>query len=252
MKIALLLTGQLRTYRTTFKNLKKYIIDPLNPEIFISTWHQTGSSHKELLVKKNEDISEDYLMDFYQTNNVHIENFQNSFFDKIGDVTVPEKLKLIEKGNYKGTLPMYYHMYKGFQMLKNNKFDLIIRMRPDYQVNDFLDLNMFDKKNTLYFNSFDANPDWQVGDKINIGDYEAIKYSCSVFDKLNEYWLKPEGDGSFYSHRVGEKLFKYHFDISNKYNAQPFFINAKILRKDKYSAHLFILYNHLKGYLYKK
>ncbi len=252
MKVALLLSGQLRTYKSTFVNLKKFIIDPLSPDIYLSTWSETGSSHKELFFNNSEIISKQYLQDFYNTPYVNVEKFDSIFFDEIGDIKVPEKLKILEKSNYKGTLPMFYHMKKCFDLVEKNNYDLFIRMRPDYIINEELDINSFKTKNTLYFNSYDANPEWQVGDKINIGDFDVMNYSCSVFQKLNEYWLNPEGDGSWENHRVGEKLFKYHFDISNKYNAEPFFLNAKILRKDKYSAHLFILYNHLKGYLYKK
>ena len=54
MKIALILTGQLRTYKSTYNNLKKFIIDELQPDIYISTWSEVGASYKEFFFSRKK------------------------------------------------------------------------------------------------------------------------------------------------------------------------------------------------------
>ncbi|MBY6059423.1 hypothetical protein [Leisingera daeponensis] len=41
-KVALCISGQMRSYNAVIDRLKKYIIEPLNPDIFIHTWIEKG------------------------------------------------------------------------------------------------------------------------------------------------------------------------------------------------------------------
>lgn len=54
MKTALCISGQMRTYERAYPSIKKHIIDPLAPDIFIHTWSDTGApiQARQMIPKK--------------------------------------------------------------------------------------------------------------------------------------------------------------------------------------------------------
>lgn len=84
MKVALCISGQMRTFKSCFNSIDKFILRPFSPDIFISTWDQIGGSEvqskrdgKNFKNNKNS-ISKDMLCDFYKTENVCVESFIES------------------------------------------------------------------------------------------------------------------------------------------------------------------------------
>src|SRR5215216_1422311 len=42
MRVAICISGQLRTFESTFESLSKHILRPFNCDVFLSTWNDVG------------------------------------------------------------------------------------------------------------------------------------------------------------------------------------------------------------------
>lgn len=143
MKVAVCLYGQMRTFNNSFviNSNKRYLFDKINPDIFISTWKNIGSSiHydepniEDFIIresKKNDDLNLNDIYSIYKPKKVNIINY-NEWFDSLNtDV----QLAINEKDGT--SVPCLYQMYMS-SLLKQtyeneNKFiyDFVIVMRPD-------------------------------------------------------------------------------------------------------------------------
>jgi len=80
MRIALCISGELRTFNdeNVIKNLNKYIIDDLSPDIFISTWEHVGYSYHQnnnLDKISSSFLTEDLYKIYKNIKSINIENF---------------------------------------------------------------------------------------------------------------------------------------------------------------------------------
>jgi len=133
MKIAIILTGYLRdNYVTNFDTINKFLLNKIdNYDFFIHTWHQI-SEYNKLLVDK------DILQDLYKTNNIIIENQNDTHIKDI-----------ITNINYKvKTFPFQFYSLKKIYDTFHDKliyYDYIIKFRPDIGIRQQVNL-IFDDK----------------------------------------------------------------------------------------------------------
>jgi len=108
MKIALCISGQMRTYKDCYELLYENILVPLKPDVFIHTWSNSGVSNKveNRFDTENRDILETVLEEMYRPEMMVIEDFEAGFSDSIDEISVPEILKEHEPLHYKGCLIM--------------------------------------------------------------------------------------------------------------------------------------------------
>ena len=137
MKVAVLITGQLRDYKVNYTNHIKHLIEPNNADVFVyactkNTLHSCGVSLDQKYYMTNE-YTEDEIK----------ESVKEIYGDYLKDVIVDKNEKLPED-NF-GTLGYFRtrmqnqidNIGKGFEMAKeyakknNFEYDVIIRSRPD-------------------------------------------------------------------------------------------------------------------------
>jgi hypothetical protein len=150
MKIALCISGQMRNFRGNFSRFYRTVIEPTNPDIFIDTWSDAGSS----TVNRDQDadgyadslITQEVLDEYYKPVSVRIEEFNATYLDKLdGQELTPELKEFVPRS--RGTLPMYYKMYRcdmlrqEYEQKHGFRYDLVIRARADMFLDEVFDLD---------------------------------------------------------------------------------------------------------------
>ena len=183
-KIALVLSGHLRTYMDTFLNLKKNLLDLYDCDIYISTWnntdHLTDFYHSEESMKKLLSVYSPWTKvivinesrGFFEYNKKNIEihptkygtwNTENSQYKTYQGGNVPEEA-------VNRLTSQWYAVSEGFKSIKNyEKYDFLIRSRFD------IDL---------------LKPFNFVDEKIVVGDSYGVENYYNIRDYI--VYIKPE------------------------------------------------------------
>lgn len=225
MKIAVMLTGHVRTYKKTHKSLFKFFLkNNIDYDIFIDCWDITGerigSKTKERLVDTKIDI--DKIKEIYQPKYMNVEDC----YGWLGDNK--KKSKKIEKEigitnqkiniigghlsqNYK--INSCFNAIKDYSIANNVKYDVVVRLRFDiafnghFNIGDFvndLDENVFfstftNKRNKNKDNNKDNNlkiakkHNVLITDSFNFGSMKNMEVYSSVYPnyvKLTKDFLK--------------------------------------------------------------
>jgi len=148
MRVAVLLSGQMRTFDQVVENLYNNLIKPYNADIFISTWAKRGHSYNhgtlpdpEVKERATDVITQDMLVRTYKTNLIateieNVETYEQTMPDAYKDIYINgftwAGLKLT------GTCVLQFYKMQRVNQLKldyekanNFKYDLVIRCRPD-------------------------------------------------------------------------------------------------------------------------
>jgi|688.fasta_scaffold64841_2 hypothetical protein len=207
MKVALCISGLSRTYKESFDSLHKYIIEKLNPDIFISTWHDSNNNAFNELYKPLSFESEIYNEDtFNKFVNFMWYVYRFGFFPK-------------------NLLPMYYKIFKA-NLLKINhenfikkQYDLVIRARsdllycndiPTIEIKECLDNKnlIFCRKDTEHDSGY-SDIDW-CWDQFAFGS----SYAMNVYsDTINNI------DSCLYTilEKYRKKTLKHHLPLANEF-----------------------------------
>lgn len=239
MKAALCLSGEMRTYRICYPYLKKHIIDALKPDVFIYTWSHEGCSERKSYVKAKikialaeKRVTYKMLSELYHPVYAVIEKFHQSFSYALNDIKVPEALLIKDPTNCKYSLPMFYTMKKCNVLKKEHekkmgqKYDVVIRLRPDIRVLKPIPESVLTDLNTLWHIDRSTT---RISDKFVVSNSDIMDYYTSVWDCLKEYWKNPLGDGNSSTYRINERLTKYHM-LQKSYPIKVLTIKCSIPR----------------------
>lgn len=137
MKVAVLLAGHLRCWETVFPNFKQYVIDRFNPDIFIHSWDNEGwwtpTTDPKGVDLSSTPVDLDKVRAFYNPVDVVLDNFADyqPMFD--------ERAKLYPNFHHRpaNSLSLWFKVGCAVQLMERHvmktgeKYDLVIRMRPD-------------------------------------------------------------------------------------------------------------------------
>jgi hypothetical protein len=206
-KIALCLSGHLRSFKEAAPSLKKAIIDKYKPFIFMHTW-VLKSFDGVRDSKEIEGISDKEIKEVYSPiNTLEIENPR--IFD-INPYIIAHKPP--ELRNPQIPVSMFYGIWsanelkKEFENLVGWRFDVVIRSRPDLIFNNELDIDNFDPSAVSLPNFGDYRG---YADQLAYGSSEIMDQYSNVFNVYSSYF-----DGSNTAARWlnAEYLLKYHLD----------------------------------------
>lgn len=216
MRVAVCISGEMRTFRQNYDALKKKLIDAYNSDVFISTW---TSSHA--LNNKGEafkmKIEQDELISLYQPKGLSLYEFDSSMFYEYNGVKVPEALLKAKPTQFRANIPQFFLMKncndlkRDFEIKGNFKYDFVIRVRPDLLILKEINLKKLDT-NKIYLKH--VIRDTYYCDQFAIGSSSLMDKYTSLFDRLNEYWLNPIQDGQFKHILNGETLMRHHILFS--------------------------------------
>lgn len=225
----------MRTYKKCYGYLKQSVIEPLDPDIFVDTWKKPGgTTNASGVTADQKPVTEETLRRLYAPTSFRIEKFKEQYFTQKNGVTVPKQLRE-HTNHWKGNIPMFYKM-NGCNRMKSeyeaeNRFtyDLVIKLRPDMIVRRELPKSVLRSPDTLWHSVCMINEDVQVSDKFAVSSSENMDYYTSVWDRLNEYWESPLGDGGWKNVRVGERLMRHHME-QTEIKLRAFSSSCDILR----------------------
>jgi uridine kinase len=176
MKSALLITGYLRCFKENINNIKKYIIDENNVDIYI---HLTTDKEKKYINKeiKLDDVFKLLNPKFmFVSKNIHFHN----------DIKVNNLLNQ----NYK--LLLLNDKRKEIEELENMKYDNIIKIRPDVYLQQHINLNIkydklqIPKDSKMDFKKLKNSTDKYICDIIAYGNSEVMDKYCNFYKYINK------------------------------------------------------------------
>lgn len=179
-KIALLLTGQLRTYELCKYIVKNMIIDKNNVDVFMSI---DSNNSLQCLYENSTEITTDKsindAINYFKPVNYFI-NYQDKY-----DIEYEKYIKSINKenvekymtiGSLKLVFEQYYIVHKAYEMLQNHinntnqKYDIIMRLRFDQFIWDENNKDLIRDINKTANNKI-------IFDNINIDKIKSISFN---------------------------------------------------------------------------
>ena len=212
MKIALLLTGFVRSYLSNFNSLKVNIIDKYNTDIYISTWNKTqsiiNSGYDDYDINSFINIYSDKLKDYiildidkYYADKINI-TFQSRSDDvfKINNRAIEHGSRWVER-----LRDQWYIVNNGFNLISNN-YDYIIRTRFDVLINNF---NLL----PIDFVIPAPHPINVYNDHFAYGNYDNMKIYCDLYSNIEKLYIDYNIDIS-----NAEYMLKFYIENYNKIN----------------------------------
>lgn len=171
MKIAVIIYGHMRSFKSCFPNLYKFLLKPLNPDVFIHTWSYNESStpswHK-LHNKNIHKINHEEIISRYNPTSFVIEQ-QPSIESNFN--------KVVDGVNFFGFNCMYHSLSKANSLKQTEevktgqKYDIVIKIRPDILINKPIPFNF---KNPIFDNDVYIAGNKRNGPEDSIRSYSAI------------------------------------------------------------------------------
>jgi hypothetical protein len=208
MKVALVFTGYMREWRSTYTKYRKFIIDRYNPDIFISSYTYSQNTLNEEFV----DIDIEEVLHYYKPKEYLFRDTE----------TCPDNFQY-KKNNY-GLLGKmwierqrrgWYTNKLSLDLFDAEKYDIIIKARPENPVK-----NIILKENSLVIPAWKVHPgpcspENSLFDRFAYGNSECMKKYLSLYDHMQEMY----DDGIDVS--LGETLMydyvKKYIDLKNLY-----------------------------------
>jgi hypothetical protein len=197
MRVALCISGHLRSYTKTLPSIITNLIKKYNPDIFISTWSSPGfwSNNKSVYGVSNrckifDKKDFDKIKTLLKPKEFEIEELTEDLalrFIKEADHIIstrpqPPKYRWGKKQNIIG---MYYKINKCNELKKkyenkhNFKYDLVIRTRPDIIINNCE--NLEPKKNTILIYNQGNDINFHIGDLFFAGPSDVMDRICGLY-----------------------------------------------------------------------
>ena len=188
MKLALVLSGQLRSFKEGYQYLKTNLLENNNVDIYIHTW------------SKNWDKT---VLELFEPKDILIED--DSIFNNFSNYRI-----VSNNHPARNTILMYRSIRYADMLRKNSKveYDWIIRSRFDFALNTKINFNNLDK-NKMYFcdtrSNFYAT---EVHDQFAIATPTDMNIYSSVYENIDKY----HSEGCVVN---GEDLLIYHLTKNN-------------------------------------
>jgi hypothetical protein len=259
MKVALCISGQMRQFELAYGSIKKYILDPLSPDVFIFTEKQRGITNRvdfEGSKSKLDIVDKEEINSFFNPTELEFFDPPKNLHRKLHGVRIPDELVNAESppqspNRWKGNLPNFYGIYKCNQMKSNYEYrkgfnyDLVIRLRPDLALHEPLPEKVLTRNDTIWH---EQTTDIHVSDKLAMSSSENMDYYSSVWTKLQQYWKSPLGGGKRHQHRVGERLLLHHLNMG-EVSHRKMGISTTVMRHPDFAREIYLeemsISNHL-------
>jgi len=186
MKIAIIMTGFLRTYESMFYFLEKNILNKYDCDLFCITWEQQENF-------KNVDLNcfkiyEKHLKNYKLESNKLYYNNKKSFvpLDRNNDVFKTNQ-RAIHHGAYWANrlIDQWKLVYEGYKLIENiDKYDIVIRLRYDAKI-QFIDIK---KTNTLIIPQDIGG--WSFTDHMAYATPNIMKIYCNLYNNIEKLYIE--------------------------------------------------------------
>jgi hypothetical protein len=178
---------------------------------------------------QNQDIdvfaslNEPYNEDFIKVIKPVSVNFE--IYDQEKASYICEGAKEFETWSTYNVCSMFYNNQKAFELIekysleKNIKYDVVIKFRPDIEVENLPDINKI-TPNTVYFPAWPVYGKYNTNDQLGFGNFQTMKIYSYVYDNMKEYVKKnilfhPETILGYHLQTFNIKIerINYHFSL---------------------------------------
>ena len=149
MKVALLMSGHLRTFKRCYPSLYKYFLDQYQADVFIHTWDRTDANpigHRDDIthtpIRKVDQDQIDQLETIYRAKTVVVEH-QDLLNDEAKQLPNPDIQYSSMKAMHYGKLQVV-ECFESFARDSGTHYDVCVTLRPDIRLKTNLDLSMLD------------------------------------------------------------------------------------------------------------
>jgi hypothetical protein len=223
MKIALCISGQMRNYKNEYvkNNFLTYLFNPLNPDIFISTWGNKNDENE--IFNHYENIKGIKIVDYDKW----YSNIDNDLINIINTPNPPHN-----PTSYQQLFMIYScnNLKCDYENKNNFKYDIVFRVRPDCLFIDRCDFSNF-KNNTIYTQKkIDSN---MVYDIFFYGDSPSMDIISKSFINYRELFNSNFNNGL---NRVDANRILYIQALNNNIEVMKMtYRNCEVYRLENYN-----------------
>lgn len=184
MKTAILISGKINSgFKKSFDSINQYFIQPLNADVFISTWESKYLDETLRLYNPIFCRSENF-------DNANIKMRTNNFISFLNSINFDIKEQMIIS-----CYPMFYKIYdagvlmKDYEMIKNFKYDLVVRLRFDLffdlilnnnELIDVLENDVLYLRKDSFTGKLKKYDEW-IWDSFAFGNNKVMNIYCNTF-----------------------------------------------------------------------
>lgn len=207
MKAALILTGHLRCWQDGYKTFKRYILDKMETDVYISTWDEvgyyTGRGYKKTRSDgfinldesdegfvRNIPVNFSEVIDAYKPKVLDIEHFP----DVEDDIAKRVQGFCNAYTRPKNTAAQFYKISRGISLAYKQmgkdvfNYDYVIRTRPDLVIQDNLHFPEWYNKDTFYYNPGTNPKGIGYGDQLHIGSAYHMQWVANVYYIMDQLY----------------------------------------------------------------
>lgn len=177
MKIAILLSGRIKGYEQSFKNMMNHIVQEHDVDFFASY---------------PKDTPNNLLLPFLQTFQPKVFIRSNENYFSIDHIPTPTHVGVKSRHNM---ICMYlnrnhvYHLFEDYKKEKNIQYDLVFSCRVDFMIHSKLDLNILLQKSKEGMICIPEGEDHNgINDRMACGNEEEMKKYMTCYESM-EYLL---------------------------------------------------------------
>jgi len=202
MKIALVMSGHMRSFRECFSSQEKYLLSVLNPDVYLHTWDETHSKTQSWHNQNGKSVSltDEHLNDIermYSPKTVLVEKQQICKNDSLLHAT---QMSLC------GLRNMTYGISKSHQLMMDSgiHYDFIVRFRPDILLKSEItsEYKNLTESEVLYYGNPNPPPSnatikkryhsFRALDIFSFSSYTVSKYVFGTHKEFEKYYCKTE------------------------------------------------------------
>lgn len=205
-KVALCISGHLRTFEDNFLALKTNLIDQFNCDIFISTYDTIGAIHRahdSRIVQANTTSYYEKIYKLFSPKKIEIEP-QRHF-----NITPLMRKRVVDHRDVNGVLSMFYkirganNLKKQYEYENGFVYDCVIRYRPDIFLESSLNISEHTDFSFIHFPEMGHYSGYN--DQLAFSNSKNMDYYSSLFDEIEKYL-------ELGCPMVPERLLKFHLD----------------------------------------
>lgn len=192
MRVALLLSGEIRDTMNSLSILKKNFLDLYNPDIYISTWRNTKEIQQSKMfdTPPPDDSGYDMILKNYNPIAMDVESYNRGYNDRWKSLVKENESKLESNANLVSTISMWYKVMRvnnlksDYEKTMGFKYDIVVKSRPDLKLETPVELKV-PTQNTIYI---PRGWDWSGGinDLFAYGTSESMDLYTNVFSNFVE------------------------------------------------------------------
>ena len=182
MKVAVCLSGQLRSFKRSYESLYNNIIEPTEADVYVYAWNFETKENNEVTKRFSEDGSIEELLNLYSPKECILEDCERFLSDKNFDFPTKAPETIADR-----MMCMFYTNLKCYEQAGQNDYDIIFRCRTEIEYERPIstdDLNMAQER-LIIPKGLDGRDGYQ--DSFAFGTSENMKTYSSVYDKIPEY-----------------------------------------------------------------